>query len=178
MFIAISELVIHSFIVKTKAVKEAKAKAANESRTASNEIYIITPNEENSQSNGKLRNENISNFIFNNVDLNKSNDNLHSEVITVSSHNNLLTLSKDTPLHSSVHSSIEHALNRIQRFSSTETKIETKKHSFDLDRFSRIWFPACYLIFNFIYWLLLLNRWFDISIFSSDNSDHTSMMKQ
>lgn len=177
MFIAISELVMHSFIVKRTNKKEQEAKAkAREHRKPSSEIYIITPSEDNHSTNGKLRNDNMSNFMYNNTEFQKSTDNLHSEVITVGSSNNLLTLSgKDVPIHSSlhstVHSSIENVLNnRINRYSTqmNETKVEFKKSSYNLDRIFRIWFPVCYIIYNLIYWIILLNRWFDVSLFGDD----------
>lgn len=181
---SISELVIHSFIAKRRAKKEQAAAQAKESRTPSSEIYIITPDHNQADThstNGKSGNDLSSpNFMFNTSDLAKSHENLHSEVITVSSStNNLLTLNGklDThSLHSTMHSSIENVLNyqnmnRMRRNEeSLQTKIEEKKHPLDLDRICRWLFPALYLLFNFVYWVMLLNRWFDAEIFRT--SDH------
>ena len=177
---SISELVIHSFIAKRRNKREQAAAKAKESRTPSSEIYIITPDhsQDSHSTNGKLGTDhNPPNFMFNTGDLAKSHENLHSEVITVSSSNNLLTLTgKDThSLHSTMHSSIENVLNcqnlnRMRRTASSETKIEEKKRSFDLDRICRWLFPVLYLLFNLFYWVMLLNRWFDAEIFRT--KDH------
>lgn len=179
---SISELVIHSFIAKRRNKKEQAAAKAKESRTPSSEIYIITPDHNQADThstNGKSgADHNPPNFMFNSGDLAKSHENLHSEVITVSSSNNLLTLTGklDThSLHSTMHSSIENALNcqnlnRMRRAASSETKIEEKKHPFDLDRLCRWLFPALYLVFNMLYWVMLLNRWFDAEIFRTNDN--------
>lgn len=182
VFAAIIELVANSFIKKRRAKKIESVKE-KQMRTRNSEIYIITPSEselhEHGNENGKLRNDNMSNFMYNNNGFNTSNDFLKSNehLQSVNSNNNLLTLTgKEASLHSTIHSSIENVLNsHVQRYSISEPKLDTvvlKKHSVDLDHISRIFYPILYLLFNSIYWMILLNRWFDSSILNPDGTIH------
>ena len=75
-------------------------------------------------------------------------------------------------------SSIENVLHNVQMkrrstcFSQQTTQFEIdeeKKHTINFDKMFRIWFPIVYIMCNIVYWTLLLNRWFDASIFSSDD---------
>lgn len=192
VFIAICELVFNSFRIKRITKKEEAKKKQKQVRTPSSEIYIITPSHEDNHLtttttaatttaiDPKLRNDNMTNFMYGNAynmqndqnDLNKSHENINSEVITVSSSNNLLTLGKETTsLHSTIHSSIENVLqNHIKRYSTVEIneEEEKKKHIINLDQLFRIWYPIIYLLFNIVYWIMLLNRWFDATIFKTD----------
>lgn len=156
--------------MKRRTKKEQEAAKAKQSRAPSSEIYIITPDHQadNHSTNGKLGSD-LPTFMCG-ADLQKSPDNLNSEVVTVGSSNNLLTLNGKTEtysLQSTIHSSIENvlnyqnSLNRMRRATS-ETKIEEKKRYFDLDRMCRWLFPTMYLVFNLFYWVVLLNRWFDV----------------
>lgn len=185
---SISELVIHSFIAKRRAKKEQEAAKAKQSRAPSSEIYIITPDHPADciSMGGKFDNDRPT-FMCG-ADPQKSHENLHSDVTVEGSSNNLLTLNgkpegmtrshslASAALHSTIHSSIENvlnyqsSLNRMRRAAASETQVEAKKHPFDLDRMCRWLFPAAYLLFNVIYWVMLLNRWFDAPFFRLTDS--------